>query len=201
MLKLTRRPDSPHWHIAGTLRGVRVRESTQTDSRPHAESILARRTQEILDRSVFGEARCATFAEAVNLYLDLGGEARYLEPLVTRWGTWRLAAITPLEIARAGREIYPGRAASTLDRQLYTPLVAVLSEAARAGLCPPPKISRPKVERRLVEPSDDATLDAIMAAGGRIAWKEGSRGEARQRAARLRQPDRRMPLSATETVP
>jgi integrase/recombinase XerD len=106
MLKLIKRNDSPHWQIRGTLRGVRVRESTCTDSRPHAEAILAKRQQEILDRSTYGEQHTATWAEAVNLYLDLGGDARYLAPLVLRWGAWRLAAITPLEIARAGREIF-----------------------------------------------------------------------------------------------
>jgi len=186
MLKLIRRPDSPHWQICGTLRGIRVRESTGTDSRSHAEAILTRRQQEILDRAVFGEQATATFAEAVNLYLDLGGEARYLAPLVERWGTWRLAAITPLEIARAGRELYPNSAASTLDRQLYTPVIAVLRDAARAKLCPAPAIKRPKVEHRPVRPSDDATLDAIMRAEGTLKFKPGSRGAARRDAARTR---------------
>ncbi len=186
MLKLVRRPDSAHWHIRGTLRGVRVRESTGTDSRPHAEAVLARRQQEILDRATFGEERTATWAEAVNLYLDLGGDARYLKPLVERWGTWRLAAITALEIARAGREIYPGCKPSTLDRQLYTPVIAVLNDAAHAGICAPPKIRRPKIETRRVEASDDATIDAILSATGKIEWKPGSRGEARMIAARAR---------------
>ena len=186
MLKLIKRADSPHWQIRGTLRGIRVRESTFTDSRSHAEAILARRQQEILDRATFGEQATATFAEAVNLYLDLGGEARYLEPLVARWGTWRLSAITPLEIARAGREIYSGCATSTLDRQLYTPIVAVLTSAAQAGLCAAPKIKRPKVERAKVTPSDDATIDAIVAAEGKLKFEAGSRGEKRRTAARAR---------------
>lgn len=186
MLKLVRRPDSPHWQIRGTLRGVRVRESSETDSRSHAEAILARRQQEILDRSTFGERHTATFAEAVNLYLDLGGDARYLAPLVERWGTWRLAAIAPLEIARAGRELYPGRKTATLDRQLYTPVIAILNTAAQAQLCPAPAIKRPKVERAKVQPSDDDTIDAILAATGKLEYKPGSRGAARRDAARAR---------------
>lgn len=186
MLKLTRRAGSPHWQITGTLRGVRVRESTGTDSRGHAESILAKRQADILDRSVYGEAHSATWAEAVNLYLDLGGEARYLEPLVERWGQKRLASITPLEIARAGRDIYPGAAASTLDRQIYTPVIAVLSAASEAGLCPPPAIRRPKIRRTRVTASDEATIDAILAATGKIQFRPGSRGEARRNAARAR---------------
>lgn len=120
------------------------------------------------------------------MYLDLGGDARYLAPLVERWGTWRLVAITPLEIARAGRELYPGCKPSTLDRQLYTPVIAVLRAAAEARLCARPTIRRPKVERSKVEPSTDAVLDAIMAAKGKIDFKPGSRGELRQLAARKR---------------
>jgi integrase len=186
MLKLIKRNDSPHWQIRGTLRGVRVRESTCTDSRPHAEAILAKRQQEILDRSTYGEQHTATWAEAVNLYLDLGGDARYLAPLVLRWGTWRLAAITPLEIARAGREIYPNCKPATIDRQLYTPVISVMRCAAQANLCPMPAIKRPTVKRAKVSPSDDASIDTLMAAKGKIEFKAGSRGEARQKAARTR---------------
>lgn len=186
MLRLTKRDGSPHWQITGTLRGSRVRESTGTDSRSHAEAIIQRRQQEILDRAVYGEAHAATWATAVHLYLDLGGEARYLAPLTERWGTWRLAAITPLEIARAGRELYPGAAPSTLDRQIYTPTVAVLRAAAAAGLCPTPSITRPKVRSRAVDAPPDDWLVALLAAGPRTAWPAGSRGEARWQGARAR---------------
>lgn len=186
MLKLIKRPDSPHWHIQGTLRGIRIRESTGTDSRSHAEAILAKRQQEILDRSTFGEKHTTTFAEAVNLYLDLGGDARYLAPLVKKWGTWRLAAITPLEIARLGREIYPDCKPATLNRQLYTPVIAVLRVASRAHLCPRPDIERPKVDRVTVEPSDDASINTLMAAKGKLEFAPGSRGDARRKAARAR---------------
>lgn len=186
MLKLMRRSGSPHWQITGSLRGIRVRESTGTDSRPHAEAILAKRQKEILDRAVHGERATATFAEAVNLYLDLGGQAQYLEPLVQRWGSRKIAEISQLEVARAGRDLYANCAPSTIDRHLYTPLIAVLNKASDAGLCSPPRLARPKVPRSTVTPSDDATLDAIMAAKGKIRFKPGSRGEARQTAARAR---------------
>lgn len=185
MLKLIKR-DGAHWHITGTLRGIRIRESTGTDSRPHAEAILAKRQQEILDRSTFGEKYTATFAEGVNLYLDLGGDARYLAPLVQRWGSWRLSAITPLEIARAGREIYPNCKPATLNRQLYTPTIAILRRASEAGLCAAPAVKRPKVEQAKVQPSNDADIDALLAATGKIAFHPGSAGDNRQKAARTR---------------
>lgn len=186
MLRLTKRAGSPHWQIAGTLRGVRVRESTGTDSRPHAEAILAERQKSILDRAVYGEAATATFAEAVNLYLDLGGEARYLAPLVERWGSWRLDALTPLEVARAGREIYHTATASTLNRHLYTPVLAVLNAAAEAGLCPAPALARPRQKRRRVAAAPDDWIRALLAAGAHSERPVGSRGRARFDAARAR---------------
>jgi hypothetical protein len=65
MLKLIKRPDSPHWQICGTLRGIRVRESTGTDSRAHAEVILAKRQQEVLDGIVYGQDRVTILADAI----------------------------------------------------------------------------------------------------------------------------------------
>lgn len=99
MLKLTKR--GKVWHITGSIRGVRYRESTGTDSRAHAEALLAKRQTEILDRETWGHHRVAVFAEAVTLYLQQGGEARFLEPLVDRWGTWRIGDITQSEVVRA----------------------------------------------------------------------------------------------------
>src|SRR5687768_1400774 len=122
MLKLTKRQGSPHWQIKGTLRGVRYRESTGTDSRPHAEAILSRRQAEVLDRDVFGEKRTSIFAEAVELYLQQGGEARFLSAILERWGPWRIDEITAAEVAKAAAELYPARTPATIDRQLYTPL-------------------------------------------------------------------------------
>lgn len=148
MLKLARRKDRPHWWITGTLKGIRIRESTGTDSRAHAETILAQRTTQILDRAVYGERETATFAEAAELYLTQGGEARYLRPLLDRWKNMRLAAITPSEVARFTRERYGHLKPSSLNRQLHTPLNAVFNVAHGAGMCARTTFKRPKAERR-----------------------------------------------------
>ena len=160
MLKLTQR--GKIYYITGTLRGRRYRESTGTDSRPHAEALLAKRQNEILDRDVFGEKRTALFAEAVLLYVEGGGEARFLNPLLNRWGGRRLEETTAAEAARAARDMYPGRTAATLDRQLYTPLNAVLRKAAKAGLSELRVFDRPKVRRRPVTIPDESWLWSFL---------------------------------------
>lgn len=160
MLNLTQR--GRIWHIAGTLRGKRYRESTGTDSRPHAEAILAQRQNEILDREVFGEKRTALFAEAVVLYVNGGGEARFLRPLLDRWGGRRIEEITASEVAQAAQDLYPGRTAATLDRQLYTPVNAVLRKAAKAGLAELKAFDRPKVRRKPVVIPDENWLWSFL---------------------------------------
>ncbi len=160
MLKLTQRGKT--WHITGTLRGKRYRESTGTDSRPHAEALLSKRQSEILDRDVWGEKRTSLFAEAVVLYVEGGGEARFLKPLLDRWGSRRIEEITASEVAQAARDIYPARTAATLDRQLYTPLNAVLRKGAKAGLADFKVFERPKVKRQPVTIPEESWLWAFI---------------------------------------
>jgi len=69
-LKLVRRPNTPNWVIRGTLRGVRVEESTGTGNRTAAEEIRAKREAEILKASIYGRAATASFAEAALSYLQ-----------------------------------------------------------------------------------------------------------------------------------
>jgi hypothetical protein len=47
-LRLVRRPKSPYWIVRGTVRGIRVEESTGTSEKRVAEEIRAKREAEIL---------------------------------------------------------------------------------------------------------------------------------------------------------
>ena len=53
-IRIVRRPKSPNWIIRGTLRGVRVEESTGTDNKKIADEIRAKRESEILAQSIYG---------------------------------------------------------------------------------------------------------------------------------------------------
>jgi hypothetical protein len=69
-IRIVRRAKSPNWIIRGTLRGVRVEESTGTDNKKIAEEIRAKREAEILALSIYGRRATATFAEAALSYLE-----------------------------------------------------------------------------------------------------------------------------------
>jgi integrase len=144
-IKLVRRPKSPNWIIRGTLRGVRIEQTTGTPDRRFAEEIRAKREAEILAQSIYGRRATCTFAEAALTYIEAGGSKRFLEPVVRYFGTTPLGRIDLETIERGARKTYPGRSNATLDRQFFTPTSAVLKHAARRGWCAPPILERPKV--------------------------------------------------------
>jgi integrase len=143
-LKLVRRPKSPHWIMRGTVRGIRVEESTGTGNTKAAEEIRAKREAEILAESIYGRRATATFAHAAVSYLENGGTKRFIEPTIRHFGTTPLAQIGQDAIDRAARNVYPDASDATRNRQFYTPVSAVMIHAARRGWCAPLILERPR---------------------------------------------------------
>ena len=173
-LRLYTRADSPYLWLRGSIGGVRVRESTGETERRHAEAVLERRTAELRERREHGEGATATFARAVNAYLDEGGEARYLAPLLGHFGPWRLADITQRDLDSYARAALPDASPGHVNRAIYTPFSAVWAAGARAGLCDDRRWRRPKGHHRprdpgrLVTPAEiEACLDASREASVR----------------------------------
>jgi hypothetical protein len=115
-LKIVRRPKSPYWIIRGTLRGIRLEESTGTDDKKAAEEIRAKREAEILTESVYGCRATATFASALS-YLENGGSKRFLEPIIKHFSITLLAQINQDAIDRMARKLYPSASDATRNRQ------------------------------------------------------------------------------------
>ena len=141
-LKLIKR--GSYWHLRGTVRGVPVRETTGCAERADAEEVRIKRESEIVERSIHGASATATFIEAAVMYLEAGGEARFVEPLTTFFGNAKLVRVDQAAIDRAAKALYPDTKPSTLNRQVYTPVGAILHFAAERGLCDWRKIRRPK---------------------------------------------------------
>jgi integrase len=142
-IKIVRRPKSPHWIIRGTLRGIRLEESTGTDDKKVAEEIRAKREAEILAESVYGRRATITFASAALSYLKNGGSKRFLDPVIKHFGTTPLAQIDQDAIDRMARKLYPDASDATRNRQAYTPASAVMRHAARRQWCAPVLLERP----------------------------------------------------------
>lgn len=138
------RHGSPYYYIRGSVRGVSVDESTGTGDAVAAEDIRILREAEILHRSIHGDSASRTFAEAALSYMAGGGERDHLGALVKHFGNRKLAQIGQAEIDAAAAKLKPRAAASTINRQIYTPMAAVLHHAARLQWCAKPVLARPK---------------------------------------------------------
>ncbi|MCP1841289.1 integrase [Bradyrhizobium sp. USDA 4524] len=142
-LQLKRRPKSPYWYIRGTLRGIRIEESTGTGDKRAADEILAKRSAEILSESIHGRSATATFAHAALSYLENGGKKRFTAKVIAYFGTTPLAQIDQDSLDRGARKLYPNAKPATVDRQFYAVVSAVLHHAAKRKWCPTPIIQRP----------------------------------------------------------
>lgn len=164
MLKLKQRHNGSNWYLRGTVRGQSVDESTGTSDKRAAEEIRIKRQAELLEQSIHGRRVTMLFSQAALSYLEHGGDTRFLEPLLLHFGSTKLSAIGQQELDRAARTLYSGRAPSTLNRQLYTPMSAVLHHAARRGWCEVPILDRPSEPpgrvRWLTKPEAEILLSA-----------------------------------------
>jgi integrase len=141
------RHGSPNFYIRGTVRGVTVDETTGTDDRKRAEEIRIRRESEILDRRIHGIRKTATFLEASVMYLEAGGSSRYVDTVARHFGTTPLDQIDQLAIEKAAFKLYPKAGPATRNRQVFTPVSAVLHFAAKRKLCDRPIIERPEMPK------------------------------------------------------
>lgn len=142
-LRLVRRRWSPHLVIRGTVRGIRVEESAGTADRKAAEEIRAKREAEILAESIHGRSATATFNHCVVSYLENGGSERFLEPITKEIGRMRVGQIGQDTVDRLARKLLPEVSDATRNRQVYTPVSAVMRHAAKRQWCMPLILERP----------------------------------------------------------
>lgn len=165
MLKLKKYPKrGPYWYIRGTVAGVQLFESTRTANRDQAERLRKKREDEVYNAVKFGEVPIATFSDAVIAFKRTGRETRFLMPLLDHFKDTPLPRIGQAEVDAAAEALYPGRKASTLNRQVYGPMISVLTYAAKAKLegASRPLISMRKTTRPAVQPAGDAHLKALL---------------------------------------
>jgi integrase len=131
MLRLWKRDDSPNWYARGVFLGQRVDESLGTADRGQAERLLEKIQADILEQKSSRAVRPAqTFAAAVNNYIDRGGEMRFLEPLARHFRETPIDQIDQAAIDHAALTILPRASFATRNRQVYTPMSAILRTAS-----------------------------------------------------------------------
>lgn len=151
------------WWIDGKFTHGRVRESSRETERRHAESYALRREGEERRREEFGDEAVITFGAAAGIYLDAGKSARYLTPIFNKWEHRLVRDIKPGNVHDLARELYPAAGPATRNRQVISPVQAVINHAAKRGYCPPIRVERlfvPTPERKT---APAGWLDKFMA--------------------------------------
>ena len=132
-----RPPKWASWRIRGTHFGVYIDQRSGARTKSLAEKVR-RKLEHDIESGVLTNQEATGFAAAAEAYMTAGGDNRFLLPLIDHFMHMPLDQIDQMAIDRAAATIYPEATAATRNRQVYTPIVAVLR---RAGI--EPHIKRP----------------------------------------------------------
>lgn len=145
---------SPFFRIRGTYLGVELDRSTKTADEALARQLLNKRKREVergqlADPVAEPPAQGPTFLSAAVAYMKAGGDRRFLGKFNEQTGEWTgliahfgdtpLANIDQAAIDAAATLLYPNGTAQTRNRQVHTPVSAILKAAGLEG-----KVKRPK---------------------------------------------------------
>lgn len=133
-----RKGKTPYWAVRGTYLGKHVDRSTKTGKRSVALQLLKQWETEI-ERGQFSTEGRLTFAGAALAYMQAGGDRQYMTPLLEHFLETSVDEIDQFAIDRAAAQLYPTQSAATRNRQVYTPVSAVLKHSGIEG-----KLKRPK---------------------------------------------------------
>jgi integrase/recombinase XerD len=152
-ISITKRKGSPYWQFRGTVKGQEIYESSGI---PHCgrklpplevKKLRAKREEEL------GKCGRFTFGDAAELYLKVGGSPRFIAPLIGKFGDTYISAFTQTMLDLAAVELYPNCSPQTLNRQFYTPFIAVWTRASKGqnAMCPEVRWARPIGSQRLTQ--------------------------------------------------
>jgi len=161
--------NSKNYRIRGTVRGVRVDTSAGTDNRAAAEELRARLEAQLLDQTIHGAPQERPrapaeipFAEAFLVYV--GAPDRSIEeklraaPLLDYFQEMPLGKIDAAAIAAYSLKRWPnGAASSTVNRLVYTPLIAAMK-----GVGYTLNVQRPKARQGRTEFLTTTQLNALL---------------------------------------
>lgn len=169
-LRIYRRPGNPNWYLRGTVARQGVYETTGTDDKAAAEALRIRREAEILDRAVHGRRATVTFAQAAVTYVESGGERRFLPRLARYFGPDKLVRDIDADTVNAcARALFPHAAPATVNRQVITPIAAIVNLEAETNGYTPRRFRRrrePRARQRWLTPAE---AEALIGAAGDVA--------------------------------
>jgi integrase len=124
-----RKGASPFYRGRGTYLGRYVDRTTKASSAALARKVIDRWKREI-ERGEFREKGAPTFVRAAVRYGNAGHDCRFLDRIGEHLGeAFLLADVTQDVIEDIALELYPDGSPATRNRQVYTPISAVLKHS------------------------------------------------------------------------
>lgn len=142
---------TPYFSVRGTYLGTYVDRSTKARDRATAAKFLKLWKEEI-EQGTFRRAGSKTFYDCIVSYMAATGEERFLVPLTKHFGAMAPEAITQEDIDAAAIQLYPKAAPATRNRQVYTPISAILKQAGIKAPLRRPKGSRGSMRTDWLKP-------------------------------------------------
>ncbi|MBU2533296.1 MAG: site-specific integrase [Alphaproteobacteria bacterium] len=152
-----REGQSKNWRIRGTHFGILIDQSARTADRRKAQKLLVKIRDDI-ERGAFTPKQAVTFADAVLSYIQAGGETTFLPPLVDYFAARPLTEIDQASIDDAAATLYPSAAPATRNRQVYTPMSAILKHAGAHFPLKRPKGAQGKTRTEWMTPEQASRL-------------------------------------------
>lgn len=160
-----RKDRSPFYRVRGTHLRVYVDRSTRTGDRRIANQLRKKWEREIESGELVGGTG-PNFAAAALAYMKSGGERRYMGPLLKHFGETPLARIDQVAVNAAAAKLYPDAGPATRNRQVYTPIAAVLRHADPEHALRLRRPKQPKGRVRWIEPAEAKRL--VASAGPKL---------------------------------
>ena len=160
MLKPVKRKNSPYWIARGSINGRRIEVSTKEKDYQKARGICIQIAAEAASHQADKDAPI-TFIQAMKNYVEQGGERRHLPKLRAYFKNTPLDEIDNRAMVRAANRLFPTAQPATINRQLFTPVSAIIKTAARDDLCRPREFKRPKSDNprtRFMTPQETESL-------------------------------------------
>ena len=126
-----------------------------------------------------------TFSACVLEYDAEPREAVYLKRIVRRIGKLRVKEITPAFVRKLAKELYPDGSVDTWQRQVITPVRAVINNAHELGKCAPIRIKAFDRDERIRQDRARGTESRVPKKAGSWEWLTAFMAHAEPRDAAL----------------
>lgn len=131
------------------------RESTGLTSKKEAQALADERIAQIKLADHRGYDEEKTIADAALAYLASGKDGRFVELIIKKWGKKTLRGLKPDWIRKHAKDLYPKASNATLNRQVLTPVQAIINHAYQDE-----DGRQIKIKRFPVDPKKKSAVDA-----------------------------------------